>query len=74
MHEISGFMPARGEFDVEFENDAETSIREIVFEETDSKDERGNITIFNRVLVFYLTHLHLSLHSLHEYVTQFYQN
>ena len=36
-HEIQGFMPARMDFEHEFEDDAENSIKEMVFNEDDSK-------------------------------------
>lgn len=36
-HDIQGFMPARMDFENEFEDDAENSIKEMVFNEDDSK-------------------------------------
>ncbi|KAJ3210470.1 Transcriptional adapter ada2 [Entophlyctis luteolus] len=38
-HEIQGFMPGRDEFDHEFEHEAETAVKDMVFDETDSPDE-----------------------------------
>ncbi|KAI9338267.1 hypothetical protein DFJ73DRAFT_628669 [Zopfochytrium polystomum] len=38
-HEIQGFMPAREEFETEFDNDAETAVKDMVFEETDTPQE-----------------------------------
>ena len=39
-HDVSGFMPARGDFDAEYDNDAEVPVKDLVFEEGDSRDER----------------------------------
>lgn len=39
-HEIAGFMPLRNEFEIVFDNDAELSIKDLVFLETDTPGER----------------------------------
>lgn len=39
-HEIAGFMPLRGEFEVEIENDAEVAIKDMQFTNEDSEAER----------------------------------
>lgn len=39
-HEIAGFMPLRGEFETEHENDAEVAIKDLQFTEEDSPAER----------------------------------
>jgi transcriptional adapter 2-alpha len=38
-HEISGYMPKRREFDVEFENEAEMPVKEFIFHEEDAPSE-----------------------------------
>lgn len=38
-HEISGYMPCRREFETEYDNDAESNIRELVFSDEDSSFE-----------------------------------
>lgn len=38
-HDIGGYMPARGEFDQEYENEAENNVREMVFEESDTPQD-----------------------------------
>ena len=38
-HEISGFMPLRGEFETEFENEAEVAIKDLAFTEEDSAED-----------------------------------
>lgn len=54
LHEISGFMPARGEFDAEFENEAETHVKELTFDENETKEERdiklALLEIYNSIL------------------------
>ncbi|KAJ3122031.1 RNA-dependent RNA polymerase [Nowakowskiella sp. JEL0407] len=54
-HEISGFMPGRAEFETEYENDAETLIRELSFDQaTDTQFDRDlkltMLDIYNGVL------------------------
>ena len=39
-HEIAGFMPLRGEFETEIENDAELAIKDMVFTDEDTPGER----------------------------------
>ena len=38
-HEVTGFMSLRGEFDEEFENEAETHVGALVFNDDDAPDE-----------------------------------
>ncbi|KAJ3280715.1 Transcriptional adapter ada2, partial [Blyttiomyces sp. JEL0837] len=38
-HEIQGFMPARDEFETEFDNDAEGMVKDMVFEDSDTQEE-----------------------------------
>lgn len=40
-HEIAGFMPLRGEFETEWENDAEISIKDLQFADEDTPAERN---------------------------------
>ena len=51
-HELVGYMPRRGDFDVEWSNDAEKLISEIEFTSEDTKDEKELklrvLDIFNR--------------------------
>lgn len=53
-HEINGFMPARNEYDVEYENEAEVNVREMVFEVADTPEEKALkssvLSIYNKVL------------------------
>ncbi|OAG29075.1 hypothetical protein NEDG_01214 [Nematocida displodere] len=38
--EISGYMPLRGDFELEYENDAETTVKELSFSKTDTQLEK----------------------------------
>lgn len=38
--ELSGYNPKRHEFDLEYDNDAEQSLAEMEFKDTDTEDER----------------------------------
>ncbi|KAI8924518.1 hypothetical protein BC831DRAFT_498467 [Entophlyctis helioformis] len=38
-HEIAGFMPGRREFELEFDNEAEQNVKDMEFNEDDSKEE-----------------------------------
>ncbi|KAL3899190.1 MAG: hypothetical protein SGCHY_002216 [Lobulomycetales sp.] len=54
-HEISGYMPARGEFDTEYENEAEISVREMVFDPVNDTPEEARLksavlSIYNKTL------------------------
>lgn len=53
-HEIGGFMPAREEFEYEFDNDAETTVKEMVFDENDTPED---ITLKTTILNIYNTAL-----------------
>ncbi|KAJ3409891.1 Transcriptional adapter ada2 [Chytridiales sp. JEL 0842] len=47
-HEIQGFMPAREEFEHEFDQDAETTVKDMVFEDTELPEEiKLKTTILN---------------------------
>ena len=41
-HEITGFMPGRKDFETEFDNDAEQTIKDIEITEEDTKHDIGN--------------------------------
>jgi transcriptional adapter 2-alpha len=41
-HEITGYMPGRLEFDQEFDNEAEVRVKDMVFNEDDSRVEKGS--------------------------------
>lgn len=38
--DLSNFMPLRGEFEVEWDNDAENSVKDLIFEPDDAQEER----------------------------------
>ena len=40
-HEVGGFMPMRQEFDTEHENEAETVISTLAYQDDDPEEERG---------------------------------
>jgi transcriptional adapter 2-alpha len=40
-HEIHGYMPGRKEFEQEFENDADQIVKDIEFNDEDTKEDRG---------------------------------
>ncbi|KAJ3222191.1 Transcriptional adapter ada2 [Clydaea vesicula] len=53
-HDISGYMPARGDFDVEYEDNSEDKIKEMVFEEDESEEDKllkvTVLEIYNKIL------------------------
>jgi hypothetical protein len=48
--DLAGFMPKRGEFETEYDNDAEFLIKDMVFEEDDTQEEKGTINTSIRIL------------------------
>ena len=58
-HEVAGFMPAREEFDVEHENEAESVISALAFLEDDPPEERGKCSIS---LCFFFSFFFLLFH------------
>jgi transcriptional adapter 2-alpha len=40
-HEIAGYMPGRLEFETEYENEAEQSVKDMLFSEEDAPEEVG---------------------------------
>lgn len=50
-HEIAGYMPGRGEFEYEVENDAETHVKEMIFDGTETNEEKelkvATLSIYN---------------------------
>jgi len=44
-HEIGGYMPGRGEFEPEAEEDAEQYVKDMLFEDTDTPDETGMLAL-----------------------------
>ncbi len=49
--DLAGFMPKRGEFETEYDNDAEFLIKDMVFDEEDTPEEKGSIIQFLLLLV-----------------------
>ncbi|KAJ3037861.1 Transcriptional adapter ada2 [Rhizophlyctis rosea] len=53
-HEIAGYMPARGEFETEYENDAEQQVKDLEFFEDDSpgdiKLKSAMLSVYNSIL------------------------
>jgi len=42
-HEIAGYMPGRLEFETEYENEAEQTVKDMLFSEEDAPEEVGKI-------------------------------
>ena len=42
-HEIAGYMPGRLEFETEYENEAEQSVKDMIFNEDDAPEEVGKL-------------------------------
>ncbi len=42
--DLAGFMPKRGEFETEYDNDAEFLIKDMVFDEEDTPEEKGSFS------------------------------
>jgi len=40
-HEVSGYMPLRQEFDVEYDNDAEIIVSQLAFTDEDTPEDKG---------------------------------
>lgn len=53
-HEIAGYMPGRKEFEVEHENDAEQMVKDMEFEETDTKEDVRLKSLLIIVKLYYL--------------------
>ncbi|KAJ3194458.1 Transcriptional adapter ada2 [Irineochytrium annulatum] len=53
-HEIAGFMPAREEFETEYDNEAETYVKDMTFDENDPEDE---VSLKTTILNIYNTAL-----------------
>ncbi|KAI8803547.1 hypothetical protein BJ742DRAFT_497143 [Cladochytrium replicatum] len=53
-HEIQGYMPGRKEFEHEHENEAEQSVKDLIFEDADTQEERelklAVLDIYNTVI------------------------
>lgn len=74
-HEVAGFMPSRGEFETEFDNDAEAHIKDLQFVEEDTMADRklkfALLDIYTMVLEKRAARqIFIQAHGLHEFRRQ----
>lgn len=57
-HEIAGYMPGRLEFETEYENEAEQSVKDMLFSEEDAPEEVGMSILDRSLYSVYLSTCH----------------